>query len=134
MKELTIKELAPYLPYKLKVKRKLTGETSEVVSLCMNTVYSTTRGRIKYSLASPVLRPLSDLTKDIDENEKGVSFNDWITSEYDFNIEMYLEKLGVERLPYEIVEYLFEWHFDVFGLIDSGLAIDKNTLSTTTNK
>ena len=23
---------------------------------------------------------------------------------------------------------LFEWHFDVFGLIDAGLAIDINTL------
>lgn len=31
-------------------------------------------------------------------------------------------------LPYYIIEKLFEWHFDVFGLIEQGLAIDINTL------
>jgi len=29
----------------------------------------------------------------------------------------------------ELINKLFEWHFDVFGLIDAGLAIDINTLN-----
>lgn len=30
----------------------------------------------------------------------------------------------------ELIQKLFSWHFDVFGLIDKGLAIDENTLKT----
>lgn len=30
--------------------------------------------------------------------------------------------------PYHRIEKLFEWHFDVFKLIDAGLAIDKRTI------
>lgn len=32
----------------------------------------------------------------------------------------------VESYPYRIVELLFKWHFDVFGLIDQGLALPKD--------
>jgi hypothetical protein len=32
------------------------------------------------------------------------------------------------KTNYEDIVKLFEWHFDVFGLIDAGLAIDINTL------
>jgi hypothetical protein len=32
-------------------------------------------------------------------------------------------------LTYENWQLLFKWHFDVFGLIEKGLAIDINTLS-----
>ena len=31
-------------------------------------------------------------------------------------------------MKYGIIERLFEWHFDINGLINEGLAIDKNTL------
>ena len=30
---------------------------------------------------------------------------------------------------YSVISKLFEWHFDVFGLINKGLAIDISTLS-----
>ena len=40
----------------------------------------------------------------------------------------YLEKWKYETTNYETIEKLFEWHFDVFGLIEKGLAIDINTL------
>jgi hypothetical protein len=33
-----------------------------------------------------------------------------------------------ESYTYSLISKLFEWHFDVFGLIKSGLAIDINTL------
>ena len=31
----------------------------------------------------------------------------------------------IDYLPYGVVNKLAEWHFDVFGLIEKGLAIDK---------
>lgn len=45
----------------------------------------------------------------------------------------YLSKKGIVNdinyLPFGVIQKLFEWHFDVFGLIDAGLAIDINTLN-----
>ena len=35
--------------------------------------------------------------------------------------------------PKNDYEKLFEWHFDIFGLIEKGLAIDINTLSDVNN-
>ena len=86
----------------------------------------------------PILRPLSDLTKEIKINgEKFVpittieleveqwcdAYQEWMDAYID-----YPRQLKVMQAPYEIIEKLFEWHFDVFGLIDEGLAIDINTL------
>ena len=34
----------------------------------------------------------------------------------------------MEVAPYHLVQKLLEWHFDVFGLIKEGLAIDVNNL------
>ena len=34
----------------------------------------------------------------------------------------------IESMPYAIVSKLLEWHFDIDGLIEKGLAIDINTL------
>lgn len=36
----------------------------------------------------------------------------------------------VSSMEYFHVKKLLEWHFDVFGLIESGLAIDVTTLET----
>ena len=33
-----------------------------------------------------------------------------------------------ERVQHVIFEKLIEWHFDIYGIIDAGLAIDKRTL------
>ena len=42
----------------------------------------------------------------------------------DIELGMVLSKMYIE------VVKLFEWHFDVFGLIPEGLAIDINTLES----
>ena len=39
-------------------------------------------------------------------------------------------KATVEGLPYSIFEILLKNHFDVFGLIEKGLAIDINTIKS----
>lgn len=70
----------------------------------------------KYSDIKLVLRPLSDMT-DEEKNEFEV-----------FSFEVMKEDLNqVERNALKTKWYL-EKHFDLFGLIEAGLAIDKTTL------
>ena len=62
----------------------------------------------------PILRPLSDLTK-----EGFVYLHNYLTKEIDNDISL---------LHYRDIQILLKNHFDVFGLIEKGLAIDINTL------
>lgn len=67
-----------------------------------------------------ILRPLSDLTKEIEVNgEKFVPRSKFFGNPLDYIIT---------KNSYEVVQQLISWHFDIFGLIDAGLAIDINTL------
>jgi len=73
----------------------------------------------------PILRSLSDLRKEefnylhtllrvhVGKNKRDKLIN---------------EGYGITDLPYFIVEQLLENHFDVYGLIPQGLAVDFNTL------
>lgn len=149
--KLKLKQLAPYLPYGLKC-RFSKDEIYTIVGLVNENVYLK---ELTYPadlfLCKPIFRPLSDLIKEIEHNgEKFVPLNK--LSEVSINIdilnrnkdlyggfkfslhESYIigktNKIG--DVPcynnYGIIQKLIEWHFDVFGLIESGLAIDINTL------
>jgi len=37
-----------------------------------------------------------------------------------------LNDIDLKTLPYNCVEFLFKHHYDFFGLIENGLAIEKN--------
>jgi len=83
-----------------------------------------------------VLRPLSDLGE-IDTKEHGiiypVDYFDNHTDALKINkelISMMENNYCDFHLPYFVMEMLFEYHFDVFGLIKKGLAVDINTLDT----
>lgn len=65
----------------------------------------------------PILRPLSDMT----EEERQWCFQ----FEPHYNDLTFLQSLTVDA---EITTYLLSKGFDLFGLIDAGLAIDKTTL------
>ena len=88
-------------------------------------VSSLNNGSVELENFKLELRPLSDLLKN------GYSFV-W-SSETDvssLNQWLYLDaetKLG-DKFSYEFWCLLFENHFDIFGLIEKGLAIDINTL------
>ncbi len=134
--KLELKHLAPYLPYGLKVRRDYElmspPPTKHSVMLTVQGIHDdgilTTLefGAVKFSECKPILRPLSDLTKEIEHNgEKFVPF----------------EKVGIWEgkrplkhtgrilcWPYEAIEDLISWHFDVFNLIENNLAIDINTI------
>ena len=138
--KLEIKHLAPYLPYGLKAVDYFDG-----IRLIREIVTANIIGFTDCSTkAKPILRPLSDLTKEIEHNgERFVPIDElWNQTleqidsntydDYFFNKDLkttWICKENILQLEYVVVDKLFEWHFDVFGLIDAGLAIDINTLN-----
>jgi hypothetical protein len=142
--ELEVKHLSPYLHYNLKfVFSNIQNPTLSyhLVSVgkiqCGHTLNLKENTEIYYvqkKYIKPILRPLSDLTKEIEVNgEKFVPFKwfNFINSDIDFETQIIALSNDIRWLNstyYVIIEKLFEWHFDVFGLIEKGLAIDINTL------
>ena len=124
--ELELKHLASYLPYNLKGLSTFLGERN-IYTIAPDNVMSCLG---KNAGIKPILRPLSDLTKDIEVNgEKFVSIEKLDKIESDvcsYSIDYYINH--TKRLPYYRVQKLLEWHFDIFGLIENNLAIDINTL------
>lgn len=137
--KLELKHLAGYLPYELKYKDIPEGFDG-VRILCIKTFGWCLRH------GKPILRPLSDLTKEIEVNgEKFVPIkvldNSFRPLSQDLNIYRFLTadlEIDIETEDYSqvislmdgfnIVQKLLEWHFDIYGLIENGLAIDINTL------
>tara|TARA_R110000782_G_scaffold173069_1_gene264621 strand:- start:1469 stop:1876 length:408 start_codon:yes stop_codon:yes gene_type:complete len=85
----------------------------------------------------PILRPLSDLTKAIDEGK--FCFEEWVDeSSCPEELEQYTrciyEKLSdgspinLHYLSYRIIKKMYEHHFDIDGLIEAGSAVDINKL------
>lgn len=74
------------------------------------------------------LRPMSDLTKEIEHNGEMFVPIEEVQNYHNFSIVHTgdLEKDPL-RYPFSIVKKLFEWHFNVFNL-DPSLWVDKNTL------
>lgn len=126
--KLELKHLAPYLPYELKGNY----EVSEVVPTAKfelrNKELRTDNIDFFLNYAKPILRPLSDLTKEIEiDGNKFIPY-EVLDMELDIVTLLLDGTMSVDNLAYSDVKYIFEWHFDVFGLIEKGLAIDINTL------
>lgn len=171
--KLELKHLAPYLPYGLKVKNE--NRTYKIITingfyfskseLILNSIEL--NGGISSKEIKPILRPLSDLTKEIECNGKKVmpileiakvsdSYYNWKFDNnslfhksvfcnhengttYRFLINtngkiFYSINTTVDGCfmqtnnPHLVMMKIFEMHFDVFGLIDAGLAININKL------
>lgn len=140
MEKLTIEHLAPYLPYGLKIeilnyKCDYVGiQFSEITGFYMigEALHVTYKGGSTGKSIDdfkPFLRPLSDLTKEIDHNGAKftpIDYNAFKHSKDDI-IEYQNGFLHYKAIKFGIIQRLFEWHFDVFSLIDKGLAIDINS-------
>jgi hypothetical protein len=139
--KLEIKHLAPYLPYDLSFYyESLDGKKQHSWVL--------SNDKIDFALQmqnKPILRHLSDLDKELFiDRDYGVIPRKRIDLLFrNVNIEKYSKRdieLNIDTDDYSqhidlyngflIMQILFEYHFDVFGLIDAGLAIDINTLKT----
>lgn len=127
------KHLAAYLPYKIKIRvfrenESLFIEDVEITGEVIDYIFETKEySKYKYK---PILRPLSDLIKEIEVDGKRFVPNEVIKS-YNPNF-YYFERNNCIRentetciieypeygaYPYWLMELLLSWHFDVFGLI-----------------
>jgi len=128
--ELNIKHLSPYLPYKLSIIDFKSKEPypmeMEGFDTHLNKIIAE-RMNWEYNEVKPVLRNLSDLTKEIGHNGKKVTPYEYIsTSKKDSQENM--RRIGngnVDMLAWWKIERLLQLHFDVFGLIKAGCAIEQ---------
>ncbi len=153
--ELELKHLSPYLPYKPLVYGgstfyELMGiigqyDMGEIfVKVRIDEKYISEVSMLEHSL---VLRPLSDIIETIYiDNEGLVPINELSLKLYDkepesFNsrdscllwvnnmiYEKVIKPKGYDDIPHWAFQDLIKWHFDVFGLIKKGLAIDMNKM------
>ncbi len=138
--KLELKHLAAYFPYGLKIQLlrteyfgnyrdyRLSSYSDYPVSFSVSesVQYAAMLSEIK-----PILRPLSDLTKEIEINGEKIlplvelhrikNNGDWIGVQN--------RNKSIEENPYWVIQKLLEWHFDIFELIPNNLAIDINTIT-----
>lgn len=126
---LTIKHLAAYLPYGLKIQGQTHGEIQEMTGLNSGVVMinHNTKGWADFFDIKPILRPLSDIEKQIDHNGEKFVPMERLTNMAFVNYEMGLLTIDKDMSLKDYFK-LLKWHFDVFGLIENGAAIDINTL------
>ena len=125
--KLELKHLAGYLPYSLNMQYvSAYNDSLKIRELEINNV--------NYSLLNqnkPILRPLSELTKEnvVDMIEcsdfESVYFNSNPSDLIFINTE---DKIYLSDIL-KNTEFLLKNHFDIYGLIDAGLAIDINTIN-----
>lgn len=140
--ELELKHIAPYLPYGLKMYWEDFENNPRLP-------WELKGHNIDFAIENqnkPILRPLSDLTKEIEVNgEKfvpieilseeleGITFGK--TSDFYDNLKRLMfhfydrheVEINIEDCLF-LISKLYEWHFDIFGLIENKLAININTL------
>lgn len=141
------KHFAAYLPYGLicevinwdaKISRYRTtiSELHAVYSDGSCVFHDLVESEQGFQSVRPILRPLTDLTIEIEVNGEKFVPIDWLEDKY-YTLDLHkqclrlLEEDGenwVNQSDYMLIEYLKEWHFDIFGLITEGLATDANKL------
>jgi hypothetical protein len=121
--KLELKHLSPYLPYGLSISCE--HEILTLDGLDVNgDIYNCDTGEIPIECIKPILRPLSDLSNKKQIAEFYMSFKEHLKRIYPSETN----GLNPATWSRRSVEWLLENHFDVFGLIENGLAIDKNTI------
>ena len=136
METLELKHLAPYLPYSLEFNCDFNG-IQEMTGLFVAEEDGEPLVQFKGYCADindtthkPILRPLSDLTKEIEiDGEKIVISNEYRSCRFN---EMSTLKGGsviLRSIMLKEYDIILKYHFDIFGLIEKGLAIDINTLN-----
>ncbi len=126
MERLKIKELSPYLPYDLTVMGNINGIDTECCLTTWN-IESHIQGQSK-----PLLKQLSSLTEERTDSQYSTLIEEIIKEAkqtcdaYDEWLEIFIDDPDPSRIlqaPYEVVQELLAQKFDVFGLIDKGLAL-----------
>jgi len=125
--ELEIKHVGFYLPYGLKAINTHRGFIVDIFGIQLDLDIIHNLGKTPIRFINPILRPLSDITKEIEHNgERFVPYEK--LGKRPNLLDYKIEEIDFKRLPYELIEKLLEWHFDIFNLIPNNLAIDINTI------
>lgn len=140
MDKITLKELAPYLPYGLKwVLIEEYPDGTEITTHLMGSLSIDFEGHEEwwniegdnYLLTDdykPILRPLSEYKKFEDIMDEFSEYSESVFQQNFFGVFSDINLSKFDHINYTIMTLFFKHHFDVFGLIDKGLAIDINTL------
>lgn len=139
-KSIPLKEIVGFLPYGIKCKiieSPLKDEIHVLSGINYDGLASLgTGGRFGFIQRGfrqfkPIVRPLSDLTKEITINREFFipidELSQYVSQQTDNGING-LEWRIISTFPYKDIQKLHEWHFDVYDWIKDGLAIDINTL------
>jgi len=129
--KLELRHLAGYLPYGLKGVEEIEKPIHILHSLDIDKK-AIWRNKEFHSMTSridciPILRPLSDLTKEIEVNgEKFVPIKEYYYLRFE-EISTFKGCCNAMKfIQARELELLYEMHFDIYGLIENNLAIDIN--------
>jgi len=131
MNKLTIQHIAPYLPYELNGCYRLgdviknTHNPDEIRDKLLRD------DNVDFFLqyCKPILRPMNILTKELNDD---LSYFDDKWFHICFKDGRYIHVEGetvdyslfnYEKLPYYVMQFFFEHHFDIFDLVRKGLAV-----------
>lgn len=136
--ELEVKHLAPYLPYGLSLVYQTTNQIGKVIKENIGIMKSISHNEdethpTKVSTSQmyngehiwmfkPILRPMKNL-------QYYIEFLNIYFVDFDKNEGTLIKRINENYTRLNELEFLFKNHFDVFGLIDVGLAVDVNSLS-----
>ena len=139
--KLELKHIAPYLPYDLECECPLLTEDREGSKVCdivgafsdwvaISRQDSSVHDEFEFDEFKPLLRPLSEINGSIKHNGQTIHVLGEMTG---FEIETYRKWKDSEiyrddikiHISADLFLKLLGWHFDVFGLIEKGLAIKK---------
>jgi hypothetical protein len=126
-KQLELKHLSAYLPYKPRVTLYSDIYNYDGLVTKMHHQYYFDFCQEKCNIKLH-LRPISDLTKEIEHN--GEMFVPIEKLDMSFLQFEYFHSQGIDlsEITYLDARKLHSWHFDTFGLIDAGLAVDINSI------
>jgi len=143
--KLELKHLAPYLPYNIEFLDNGTPEI--IIGFKSDRIYIDDCHKSGYcnidEINTLLLRPMSYLNQEVEIHgnrfipttmlhklfgmHHSFGFGDIIHQRPTIFING--DWVEISSFPYEIIEKLFEWHFDVFRLIYAGLAVSINKTS-----
>lgn len=114
-----LKYFATYLPYGVKVRNEMWPNSIQV----LNTINITRFISYEAHKTKLILKAIST------ENENCISENDLSETKCHSRLRL-IAMVKTNSLYHFKFEYLVSQHYDVFGLIDAGLAIDINTIKS----
>jgi len=134
MEKLELKHISPYLPYGINaiLLEQLNGSNRFqqtdcfVIGASEDYIYTDSFfDEVYYHEIKPILRPIEELY------DSSTDFGIKIVHYFNFRTNV---KLDCKNFPYHVMEQLFKNHFDVFGLIDKGLAVSYSDIQSSSNE